>query len=179
MFRYTIRELALVISFLAVACAALKYASEVWWLVLSASALLGIMAAAVMAVADRGRRQAMAAGFVVCVVIYMAVSRSESQDWSLPTTKVLQWVYESMAIITWRSAIHGEIVLDYEPSELNPNLFMVPESSINRTQLIQIGHLLFAIAFGYLGSRFAGWIYQRRARESSCLPQQAGGEEAR
>ncbi len=91
-FCISLGELLLVVCTIAVGCAALKYASETWWLVLSACALLLLMTAAVVAIAGHGRTQTMAKGFVACVAIFGLLYWSAPRR--LPTTKILQSRYE-------------------------------------------------------------------------------------
>ena len=87
MFRFTIKELLLLTACIAVGCAALRYGGDLWMLTLSSCLLFGLMAAAVVMVVDRGRCQAMASGFVVCVVIYRAALLLPVA-YSLPTMKL-------------------------------------------------------------------------------------------
>lgn len=69
-FRVSLRELLLIVAFLAVGCAALKYASPTWITVVSACGLLCFMVAVVVALAERGRRQVLALGFASRMTIY-------------------------------------------------------------------------------------------------------------
>jgi hypothetical protein len=102
--------LFLVLGLVAVGCASLKYAGEVWWIVLSSVMLAGFLAAAVVAVVGRGVMQARAIGFVLCVAIYMLLLWSapierdgttslefESYTGKLPTTKLLGRLHAALS----------------------------------------------------------------------------------
>jgi len=96
MFRFTIKDLIFLTVFVAVAAAALRYGGDLWSLTLSACLLFGTMTAAVVMVADRGRRQAMASGFVVCVVVYRAALLLPTA-YTLPTMKLSLIIQPSLA----------------------------------------------------------------------------------
>ena len=133
MFRFTIKELLIVTACVAAGTAALRYGGDLWMLSLSSCLLLGLMAAAVVMVVDRGRRQAMASGFVVCVVIYRAALLLPVA-YTLPTMKLS---------------------------------LVIQPSLVNSFQFPEIAHLLLSLLFGYVGARFAGWIYSRRIAEEA------------
>jgi hypothetical protein len=162
--RISLRELLAGLAFVAVACAALKYAGERWWTVLSAVALVGFLAAAVVAVIERWPSQARAMGFVLCVAVYALLvwsgpdyagnqHNSELDPYSgrLPTTKVMRPLFE--ALVTRQQIMMSGF-----------GGAMMTQESPDRGQFMAIGHLLWAIVLGYFGSRFAGWLYARRVR---------------
>ena len=136
MFRFTIKELLFLTVFVAIAVAALRYGGEFWTMTLSSCLLFGLMIATVMMFVDRGSRQAMAAGFVVCVVInWTTLLLPGFGYYVLPTMKLSQ------------------IVEDYS------HLYFGVRA-----------HLLWSLLFGYLGARFAGWVYARRIAEDARAP---------
>jgi hypothetical protein len=96
MFRFTIKDLIFLTVFVAVATAALRYGGDLWSLTLSALLLFGTMIAAVLIVVNRGRRQAMASGFVVCVVVYRAALLLPTA-YTLPTMKLSLIIQPSLA----------------------------------------------------------------------------------
>ena len=96
MFRFTIKDLLFLTVFVAIATAALRYGGDLWSLTLSSCLLFGLMIAAVVMVVDRGRRQAMASGFVVCVVIYRAALLLPTA-YTLPTMRLSLDVQPSLA----------------------------------------------------------------------------------
>jgi hypothetical protein len=175
----SLREMLLALAFVALACASLKYAGEVWWMVLSATALVGFLAAAVVAVVARGRGQAQAIGFVLCVAIYAVLilsTPSVSSDrvpkpdpfgWS-PSTKILGHLFEMLSTRTYVDLRTGEIVVDYDPASSSRRVGA--RVSPDRVYFMTIGHLLWAMILGYFGSRFAGWIYGRRIQREKKEP---------
>jgi hypothetical protein len=165
MLRVSLRELLLLTAFVAGGLAALKYAGEAVWIVLSSAVPLCLMAATVVALVDRGRRQAMASGFVACMGIYWAMlmltGSAGRSHW--PTEMFIGRLHDAMATRTWVDQRNGK-VFNYDPREDGaPNYFRTIESP-EAGYFNAIGHFLGAILFGYVGSRFAAWIYMRRAK---------------
>lgn len=180
--RVSLMELMAVLAAVGVGCAALKYAGDVWWTVLSAAALVGFLAAAVVAVVGRGPGQARAIGFVLCVGIYALLLWSakvgngqnrelDPYDGRLPTTKLLKPVFESLVVRTYIDAFTGKEMTNYNPppgTVLGNSGTIISQETPDRGQFMAIGHLLWAVLFGYLGSRFAAWVdRRRRVRDSS------------
>jgi hypothetical protein len=180
--RVSLRELLVAFALIGVGCAALKYAGEAWWMVLSAVMLVGFLAAVIMAVVGRGPGQARAIGFVLCVGIYgvliwsAQIGRGNGQnreldpyEGRLPTTKLLKPLFELLVVRTWIDTFTGKEVPNYNPppEDGNPGMGFFPgamgsRESPERGQFMAIGHLLWAVLFGYLGSRFAAWVAARR-----------------
>lgn len=181
--RVPLWELFLVLGMVAVGCASLKYAGEVWWIVLSSAMLAGFLAAAVVAVVGRGAMQARAIGFVLCVAIYMLLiwsapssnNGTASREYDpytghLPTTKLLGPLHAALSTQSWIDSATGQPIPNFDPhSGIGFNVAMV--DSLDRGQFMAIGHLLWAFLIGYLGSRLAAWIDARR--------QQRAGNESR
>jgi hypothetical protein len=189
MFRFTIRELVLVTGLIAVGCAGLKYANEVWWSVLWLGLLMLLLAAVVTALVGRGELRAAAIGFAVCVLAYAILFRAAPMhpntgttreldpfDGSLPTTRLLLPVFRIMVKGAYIDQQTGKEVPDYDPTK-NPapggmgfgggmgggmggfggsTVFYV--ESPRRENFMAVGHILWALALGYLGSRFAVWV---------------------
>jgi hypothetical protein len=171
--RVSLRELFFTFGFLAVTCAALKYANQVWWNVLAVSSLLMFVGAVVTATIDRGRRQSLALGFALGAAI------SGAMIWIAPTTApprgMLQRLWETIVVDTTT-----ETVSEAVPSAKVDDLFGPPPAtypnnpygavsvSIVRSPewepFMKVGHLLWAMAIGFLGGRFAGWINDRRTQ---------------
>src|SRR5688572_13834528 len=70
LFRVSLRELLLLIAMVALAIASMKYASPPWRTCVYTITMAIFMWAAVIAVIDRGPRQAFAIGIVLLMVIY-------------------------------------------------------------------------------------------------------------
>ena len=99
MLRYTIKDLLFLTIFVAVAAAALRYGGDFWMLTLSSCLLFGLMIATVVMFVDRGRRQAMATGFVACVVIYQAALLLPGAYAWLPTMTITEAMPEAYRTI--------------------------------------------------------------------------------
>ncbi|HEX5103743.1 MAG TPA: hypothetical protein VFV87_08040 [Pirellulaceae bacterium] len=179
--RISLLELLLLLAAVAVGCAALKYAGEVWWIVLSSALLVGFLAAAVVAVVGRGPGQARAIGFVLCVMIYMPLIWAAPLDTSreldphagrLPTTKLLGAIFESIVSRKQVDMATGQPVANSNsgysgayPPTLGYSMTLTQESP-DRGQFMAIGHLLWALLLGYLGSRLAVWVDGRRRQRA-------------
>ena len=186
--RYSLRELLLVIGFFAIACVSLKYADRVWELVLSASLSLLLMGAAVTAFVDGGRRQAAAIGFTVVVVLYAiafwsgapneGVGRNSELDLrrgKLPSTTALALLFPHIVQDSWVDP-EGAPIPGYVPMENDAQLaihvgsgrFNDPNARFvevpNRSDFMAVGHLLWTLLLGYLGSRLALYCYDRRTK---------------
>jgi hypothetical protein len=173
LFRFSLRELLLLLACFAIGCAALRYAGGLWLIGLSSSVLLLFMIAAVLAAVDRGHRQAQAIGFALCVAIYGVlfwsaplttnVEQSPELDpysGRLPTSKALAPLFEIIVKRTYHDMATGQ-----EVAGLAAGLAIVQREIPDRGQFMATGHLLFALAVGYLGSRVALWAYARRHRD--------------
>jgi hypothetical protein len=157
--RVSLRELLLLLGFFALACAALKYANGWWEAAISAVALLLFMASVVIALVDRGRRQAVAIGFAVFMGSYGLMGWIREGD--LPTDLPLAALYRAIATQTYVDVMTQEVVPGNEFSVYSQNVVgmnVSPDSSA----FLRIGHVLWALLLGYVGSRLAAWVYSRR-----------------
>lgn len=181
MFRISLRELFVLVACCALALVSLKYASETWVALVSALAMLAIFIAIVTALVDRGPRQAFAIGFAVIVITYgwtvlntplpyfgpNAPPTLEFDQWSgrLPTTRLLRYVHQAVDRSEWID-INGKVIANYNPQS---PAAVAPGVSIKeippREQFMPIGHMWWALLFGYIGGRFAQFIYRRRTSE--------------
>lgn len=185
--RFSLRELLLLLGFVAVGCAALKYAGEAWVTALSAVVLLLFMLSAVSAVVDRGHRQALAIGFALCMGVYGIPFSQENRELDphagrLPTTKLLKPLFTALVNGVYIDSSTGKIVPNYNPANtvyslggggfggggVAPTGFPMGVYYLEtppREKFMAVGHLLWALLLGYIGARLAGWIYIRRQRE--------------
>ena len=122
--RFSLRELLMLLGFVAVGCAALKYAGEVWVTALSAIVLLLFMLSTVVAVIDRGHRQALAIGFALCVAVYGVLFWSSTRadqgnreldphEGRLPTTKLLKPLFTALVSGVYIDSSTGKIIPNY------------------------------------------------------------------
>lgn len=118
--RPSLRQLLVFIVLLAVAWAALKFASPLLAGMVTTVALLVCGVMAVYAFVDRGRRQAFAIGFtVVAVGFTYAVHTYDDENnlRALPTTQLLQWLHGQMAAEWMVDPSTGERVRRRHPPE--------------------------------------------------------------
>lgn len=137
-FRFSLRHFLLLVAALAIALAALKFANEWWIVVLSGGMILLVMAMLVVALVDRGPRQAFAIGFVACAAIYAGLvlsgrettgvsgmTRTQNReldpyDGRLPTTRLMRGVFEMTSqnlyqnVDTGERLLHSQMPGDYE-----------------------------------------------------------------
>jgi hypothetical protein len=184
-FRLSLRELFVFVALVALAVVSLKYASELWLALVAAITMVVCFAALIVAVVDRGPRQAFAIGFTLVAVGYTALLVGELPkdiDSSLPsarlpTTLLLRHMYFSMRTPRWTDPNTREPMPNDEALAqrrlLGPNrtafggngpyLVNYPKESV----FIPIGHCWWTLALAYAGGRFARHIYVRRQREES------------
>ena len=177
-FRLSLREVLLLVSFFAVACVALKYANEWWWLALSSCVLLGFLTAVVAALVDRGSRQAAAIGFAVCVGIYgilfwagptiSGTQQSRELDpysGQLPTTRIMQPLFEAIVTHAFYDMNTGQVIANYDVRRSEAPGVVGSRESPDRGQFMAISHLLWALLLGYFGAGVASVFYARRNQE--------------
>jgi hypothetical protein len=173
MLRVTIRELLLVTAFVAGSLASLKYAGPVAWMVIANGAAACLMIATVVALVDRGRRQAIASGCAACLAIYLAMlshtATSARGNWA--TDMLLERLNAAMMTQTWIERGTGqEVAYDPQWKVVGLPLNVGGSQSPSHSHFMAVGHMLWALVFGYLGSRFAAWIYARRLHEQGSTP---------
>lgn len=161
-FAVSLRELLAIVAFVAIGCAAMR-SPNIWW---SGFAVLAAIVLTIrnliLALVDRGPRQASAIGFAASAIVYgMLVLGGEDDreimrdavNTQLPSTLVLKGVYN----------------LQFGLEELTMSTASYDRSYKRGQAYLPIGHSLFAILFGYAGGRFAAMVYSRRA-EKKCDP---------
>ncbi|HEX2475889.1 MAG TPA: hypothetical protein VHK01_14150 [Lacipirellulaceae bacterium] len=176
LFRLSLRELLLLMAMVALAIASMKYASTAWRTCVYTITMAIYMWAAVVAVIDRGPRQAFAIGMVLVMVIYgvlfiSAPRRSEGnmeldlRDGRLPTSRTVKHLFPPTDTIEWRDARTGQILPNYDPA--NPpagiQAFRQTRRTPDPSTLMAIAHCWWAMLLGYIGGRFARVIYLRRS----------------
>jgi hypothetical protein len=184
--RVSLRECLALVAAVAVSCAALKYANGYWLSALSIVLFLTVMAAAIIALVDRGSRQATAMGFLTGVLMYAVLVQTQdrvSQAYgTLPTTDLTWRIYAAMSTSWYEEQSTGKRV-----EELPTGAIIVgrngmgggmggvigglPQKAYVQWQLpdpeyfTRIAHAFWALAFGYFAAKFARWVYARRLRE--------------
>lgn len=162
----SLRELLALVAFVAVACAALKFASYIWLTLVASVAFVCFSVAIILAIFQRGPQQAFAIGFAVMgigylvLVFYVWEQKEGSQyvrwyDGALGTTELLELLYGVIAVERPARNVGG----------LSAGPVMIPHPE-HQTYL-RVGQTLWSLTLAYLGGRFARFVWQRRAEEAS------------
>ncbi len=170
LFRFSLRELFVVVAVVAMGIAALKYGGLLADLFVTVT-MLAVMSLAICVFVDRGRTQAAAIGFVTCVSIYaLAVHAVKGRDFdphgaALPTSKMLRPVFEGVVTRRYFDKATGEEFLNYDQAKPQRRVHLSGRESPNRHVFMLVGHVMWAFLFGYLGGKFAEFVYARRVAE--------------
>lgn len=194
--RISLRELLVLAAAVAVAvgCAAMQSADEMWLAVVGSGILLAFMAMAVLAAVQRGARQAFAIGFVLCATIYRLLLVGSGQEMDpyagrLPTTRLLRTAYEAVRDEWYVDAATGrrfrrrdnpaaadaarkQDALQQQLSGWTPlgalkaTAYYAGEKPV-RAEFMALGHALITCLAGYLGGRFAVFVYAGRVRREA------------
>ncbi|HEX6962796.1 MAG TPA: hypothetical protein VF175_13075 [Lacipirellula sp.] len=184
--RVSLREFLVVFSAFAVGFTALAFANSWWLAAVSGVTLLAVIAAAVISLVDRGKRQASAIGFAVSAVCYLPLflqgREADPFTGRLPTTQMLQPIFLAVREQSYVNSRTREIVKETEiprgaPVEgkggfptygrraFSGGYFLRADSIPALEHFMPVGHCLWALLLGYVGAKFAGWVYVRRLRE--------------
>jgi hypothetical protein len=191
MFRMSLRELMAFFLIVAIALTTLKFASAVWQVLMITLAMFVLFAAVIVALVDRGERQAFAIGFAVVLICYGVLisfaganftnsngANVEFDPWGgrLPTTWMLRYIHRAIGSDYWVDST-GKVIPNYDPSTAGPTTVAVVGGfgtlSANfvedppRENYMPIGHLWCALLLGYAGGWFAKWVYVRREADKS------------
>lgn len=113
--RLSLKELMVVVTFAAVGCAALKYASSSMLLVMQALTGLVLVGMLVTAVVDRGGRQAFAIGFTAVAMFYGLVlvcdNKAGAGFWNgaFGTKRAAAALHEAIVTYRWRNQSSQEL----------------------------------------------------------------------
>jgi hypothetical protein len=172
-FRVSLRELLLLVALTAAAAASLRYASDGWLALISALAMLALFAAAIVAIVDRGQRQAFAIGFAIVLAGYhlLLINGEFMPGARAPTTMSLTLLHESINQNRWINSDTGEELPNFDHKETPQRIRVVNGRGIPieqfvehppRKQLMQIGHAWWSMLLAYAGGRFASFVFSRR-----------------
>jgi hypothetical protein len=196
LFRLSLREMLALVALVALAIASLKYANDVWVAIVAAVVMIALFSALIVAVMDRGPRQAFAMGAALTMVAYGMVlstghrtregySRNiEFDQWEgrLPTTRLLRYVYKVVDNGYYFDQRTGKVIPNYDPNTPRPNdpgfigggfAFGPVASRMEippREKFMPVGHCWWALILGYAGGQFARFVYWRRLRDEQKLP---------
>lgn len=189
-------------AFVAVAFASLLNASEGWTIAIFGLTIVIAVTLGIVAVAERGVRQAGAAGGLIVMVAYAVLWTQQpvatledtwdqatgidpvlSDDGFLPTSRVLYKLWHSVSGTYIIEMETGRVVKKRSPkypnhlggaianSQIPPNWSggtLISKGLPVPEHFLAVGHCLWAILLGYLGGKFAVWIFTRRiAREEN------------
>jgi len=145
-------------------------------------AIVLCMGLGIVAFVGRNEPQAFAIGFLVPVIAYAAIvlaaGTSELDPYSgrLPTTRALGPVYESVVTRTWFDLTTGQEVPNYDPEKnqqagvamagFRGGRTVGGREQPDRRTFMLLAHVLVALAFGYVGGKFAIFVYLRQRQES-------------
>ncbi len=190
----SLRELLFVVLFAGLGLASLRAGG----FVASCTVFLAIvvtMCLAIVAFVGRYTTQAFAIGFLIPVITYgvavLAVGKSELDPYEgkLPTSRLLLPIFQAMAKQTWTNAWTGEVVPDYDPAT-DPNRAgaggggfggspVALSESPDRPTFMSLGHILFAMMFGYTGAKFAVIVYRKQRSVGPSCDEQTDEREPR
>ncbi|HUY91094.1 MAG TPA: hypothetical protein VMV10_20315 [Pirellulales bacterium] len=175
----SLRELLFLVLFAAIGLASLRAGGVVASIVVML-AIVATMCFAILAFVGRHSIQAFAIGFLLPVIVYVAailvVGKSELDPYAgkLPTSRLLRPMFRLMVKPTWTDMSTGQVVPDYDP-DTDPGGYgaapMAFSESLDRRTFMSLGHVLFAMMFGYAGAKFAVAVHreqqeiQSRSRE--------------
>jgi hypothetical protein len=194
--RVSLRELLALFATFAVGFTALAYANSWWMAAASGVTLLAFIAAVIMALVDRGPRQAFAIGFAASIACYLPLfllgRETDPFTGKLPTSQLLQPMFLAVREQSYMNVQTREIVKESEIPEgalvegqggfpnygrrVGSQPYFTPADTIPRLEhFMPIGHCLWALLIGYVGGKFARWVYIRRVREKQAALGQAAG----
>jgi ABC-type uncharacterized transport system permease subunit len=134
LFRLSLREMLALVALVALAIASLKFANETFLAIVAAVTMLALIAALIVAVVDRGPRQAFAIGVALTMIAYglslitgqrtsgnsgNVYSRNIEFDHSagrLPTTRLLRYVHTAVERSEWIDSNTGVAIPNYDPN---------------------------------------------------------------
>ena len=169
--RMSLRQLLFLIALVALAIVSLCYASAWWEAVILGIALLIFFANAIVALVDRGPRQAFAIGMVVVMAGYTCVKWVDPgvkfRHLGLPTNAVLIQLQAAVARIAYFDSQSGRqlvgFVLPGNSGGPPPNAPAFYQDTLPLLEhILTVGHTWFALLFGFMGGLFAKFVYRRR-----------------
>ena len=174
--RLSLREMFMLVALVAVAIVSLSYANEIWHIVVALLALLVFIGAMISAVIDRGSRQAFAIGMLLAMMTYGVVfsvglfrynlvSGPLRGGGSLPTTRLLVHMYAGLQETRWFDPTTGEEVRGFDPAQQTMARPLRNEQVPSERTFMAVGHAWWALFIGYLGGRFARFVYARRSTQ--------------
>jgi predicted PurR-regulated permease PerM len=183
MIRLSLRTLFIFMAIAALAIASVRHASDGWQTTIVSVALVTFCVAAILALADRGPRRALAIGCAVCMLAYglailfsapLGSSIAENREFNpstgrLPTSRLLRALYERVEEIGWVDVRTGKPA-DAEPSaNASPNagdsMTTTTGEIPDRESFMVIGHAWWALVLGCVGALIGRATYSKLSRK--------------
>ncbi|MEX2112825.1 MAG: hypothetical protein WD845_06535, partial [Pirellulales bacterium] len=126
-----------------------------------------------------GRRElrAFAIGFVIpviayaCVLLAMGQNEMDPYNGRLLTSRALRPVFETVVTRKWVDLLTGKEVRNDDPRVATEKAVggagVGLSESLDRPSFMGFGHLLIALAFGYVGGKLAVAVYRRQRSGNS------------
>ena len=172
--QFSIREGLILVFVVGLGVAGLSQGGVIASVFVSAAFLL-TAARTITAFIGRKNTQASSIGFIIPVILYsiilfaMGGSEFNPYDGELPTTDLAGRLFKVSAKYEYIDLSTGKVVPDYDPNQaagfgaggggLRP---IAQQEKPDRTKFMSVAHVAFAIIFGYLGSKYATFVYQRK-----------------
>lgn len=181
--RYSLKELLWIALVVGLGLAGLRVGG-IAASILVFTAIAFLMAITIIALIDRGQGQAIAIGFLVPALTYtgtvLVCGKGELDPYEgrLPTSLALQPLFAAFVEHTWFDLLTGKELAENDPA-VKQHLSgggggggfagrpVGASESPDRTTFMSLGHCLFAMLFGYVGAKFGGLVFRRRASEPS------------
>lgn len=150
--RFSVIQLLLLTSCVAIVCASLKFANTVWWIVLLFAAMLAAMGIIVAILVGTHKTRTLCIGFSIgaltyCLLLWVLdVWEFDPQNAKLPTSRILSAVYFGAIRTVTR-----------DPLVIRPD----------GDAYLKIGHLWWTIMFGFVGGQVAWLIRKRQSRTAA------------
>ena len=174
----TLRELMLGVLLIGLGCAGLLAGGMMATIFLGAMLIVTI-GFAIVAFVGRDEPRAAAIGFLVPVIGYaasiVAVGSSAMDPYgNLPTTQLIQPAFHAIVRVEWINVMTGEPLPDYDPKTAKvesgsfggmPTFGGAPvgaKETPDRTTFMSVAHTFLAMLFGYVGMKFAAYVYRRQ-----------------
>src|SRR3954471_2930755 len=181
MLRMSLRRMLIIVALIALAMGSLRYATDSLQTLVLGFTVVVVFAAAIVAVVDRGAKQAFAIGFSLIVVGYgwLLMGREAEFDqysgrW--PTTWLLKFLHDAMDRSEWIDTSTGSVIKNFDEQHPSIPIFgqggfvgAGPMASWHevppRGAFMPIGHCWSALLLGCIGGHFARYVYLKRMRE--------------
>jgi hypothetical protein len=171
----------MIVALIALAMGSLRYANESLQTLVLGFTVVVVFAAAIVAVVDRGIKQAFAIGFTLTVGGYgwLLMGRAAEFDQYLgrwPTTRLLKFLHDTMDRSEWFDTSTGNVIKNFNPQHPSVPILggggsidVGPTASWRevppREAFMPIGHCWSALLLGFIAGHFARYVFLRRMTE--------------